>query len=481
MDGDEESVGKPAERSELTKEDSASTDETTNDAVDSALLTPTKKTTNLQAKSPTKPPGTLTPEGRRYRILYGELKQKYLAQCKTLEQMETSEKSNESSKPYVMKMCNDDIFVAKLKKGSKGPTKGCEISGCDKLDVDLIKCNMCGNLVCEECSGVKVSKLRLTMNQCKTLYFTCPSCDVQIRDNSDVNAYDVLKGKLEAMSEELGSCETANDKLQQQVKTLDEQQTSLKLLLEERETSLHETEAKLISVEQGAATSNNESTGTTSIEELISKRFDNIDKSIESLIDKKLAGVLSLPTTEKPDSGDANNKKTFAEKVGGTTDPLTAAFLNNKNQEMVHQRERERRSANLIIYGIKEESNDDQPEQDKAFISSLLEKIGVAQRPKQIFRLGKRGDDKTRPVKITMENEGEKDTIMARLGNLKNAEDAFRKVSIREDYTLEEREMVREMVKRAEAKNDAENTNEWKVRGTPKTGLKVVRITRRQR
>ena len=147
---------------------------------------------------------------------------------------------------------------------------------------------------------------------------------------------------------------------------------------------------------------------------------------------------------------------------------------------MVHQRERERRSANLIIYGIEEKSTDDPKEQDKDFISSLLEKIGVAQRPKQIFRLGKKGD-KTRPVKITMENEDDKDTIMARLGSLKNAEDMFRKVSVREDYTLEEREMVREMVKKAEAKNDADNTNEWKVRGTPKTGLKVVRITKRQR
>ena len=68
---------------------------------------------------------------------------------------------------------------------------------------------------------------------------------------------------------------------------------------------------------------------------------------------------------------------------------------------------------------------------------------------------------------------------MARLGNLKNAEEVYRKVSVREDYTQEEREMVREMVQKAEAKNAAENTNEWKVRGTPKSGLKVVRITKR--
>ena len=79
-----------------------------------------------------------------------------------------------------------------------------------------------------------------------------------------------------------------------------------------------------------------------------------------------------------------------------------------------------------------------------------------------------------------MASEADKDTIMARLGNLKNAEDVYRKVSIRDDYTLEEREMVREYVKKAEAKNASENTQEWKVRGTPKTGLRLVRITKRQ-
>ena len=147
---------------------------------------------------------------------------------------------------------------------------------------------------------------------------------------------------------------------------------------------------------------------------------------------------------------------------------------------MVQEQERGKRAANLIIYGINESSDEDQKEHDQNFVATLLDKIGVAQRPKQVFRLGQRTEGKSRPVKLVMETEADKDTIMARLGNLKNAEDAFRKVSIRDDYTLEEREMVREYVKNAEAKNAEENTQEWKFRGTPKTGLKVLRITKRQ-
>ena len=96
------------------------------------------------------------------------------------------------------------------------------------------------------------------------------------------------------------------------------------------------------------------------------------------------------------------------------------------------------------------------------------------------LRLGQRTEEKTRPVKLVMESENVKDTIMARLGNLKNAEDVFRKISVREDYSREEREMVQEMVKKAAEKNAVDNTQEWKVRVTPKTGLRLVRITKRQ-
>jgi hypothetical protein len=165
---------------------------------------------------------------------------------------------------------------------------------------------------------------------------------------------------------------------------------------------------------------------------------------------------------------------------GNVTDSLTTAFRNRKNEEIVNEAERERRSTNLIIYGVNEPSIESEKEDDQSFVSSLLDKIGVAQRPKHILRLGQRTEDKIRPVKLVMENENAKDTIMARLGNLKNAEDVFRKISVREDYSREEREMVQDMVRKAAEKNAAENTQEWKVRGTPKTGLRLVRITKRQ-
>ena len=44
---------------------------------------------------------------------------------------------------------------------------------------------------------------------------------------------------------------------------------------------------------------------------------------------------------------------------------------------------------------------------------------------------------------------------MSRLVNLKNAEDKYRKISIKDDYTLQERLLVKQYLKEADEKNKA--------------------------
>ena len=96
------------------------------------------------------------------------------------------------------------------------------------------------------------------------------------------------------------------------------------------------------------------------------------------------------------------------------------------------------------------------------------------------MRLGAFADNRIRPVKLIMESAEDKEQVQSRLINLKGAEEIYRKVSVRDDYTLKERELVKDMVKKANERNTAEETNAWKVRGTPKNGLRLVKITRRK-
>ena len=93
----------------------------------------------------------------------------------------------------------------------------------------------------------------------------------------------------------------------------------------------------------------------------------------------------------------------------------------------------------MILHGVSEISEAD----DKSYVKSLLGLIGVNIEPTEIIRLGKENDNgRFRPIKLMMSSIEHKNLILSRLVNLRNAEDKYRQISIKEDYTFEEREMV---------------------------------------
>ncbi len=510
------------------------------------------------------PKGNLTPDGRKYRLLHDELKVKYRElHAKNQDIQEKLKKSedllekfaieNESlrqekevlenrfsqetpdSRPAVMKMNNADIFIIKPKKSTKNPakpsTETCAISGCENNNSDLIKCNICGNAICEDCSSVKITKLRPIMNQCSTLYFICKCCDVAMREK-EADVYDQMKSQITAQKTELECCERQNEKLsvdanatqkvretcfkltdenkakslkidelqesirqknllhsgcngqinnlKQQTKTLTDHQESLRILLEERESSLHDTETKLVSLQQTSNT-NPASERDRNIEELINQRFDKIDKNIDALIEKKLAGSAS---NSQPSEHNGSNKS-FSAVVGGPTinENAVTAMVTSRNAEILEKQEQEKRINNIIIYGVTEQRVDDNvsiQEHDKEFFTSLLEAIDINVTPKQITRLGKEQAGKTRPVKVVLKSVADKGKIMSSLNKLKNVDEPIRGISVRDDYTIEERQLIKSMAEEAKRKNDNDNVTHWKVRGTPKNGLKVVKITTRK-
>ena len=134
-----------------------------------------------------------------------------------------------------------------------------------------------------------------------------------------------------------------------------------------------------------------------------------------------------------------------------------------------------------MIYGIDEGNEVDY---DNIYLKNLFTIIEMNHTsPTIAHRLGMRKPDGPRPMKITMESKNEKDKFMSQLGKLKYAGAEYKKISVTDDYTLEEREEIRRWVTLAKRKNetkDAENKGiksyAWKVRGTPKTGMRIVKI-----
>ena len=99
-------------------------------------------------------------------------------------------------------------------------------------------------------------------------------------------------------------------------------------------------------------------------------------------------------------------------------------------------------------------------------------------------RLGKREETKSRPIKIVMKSVDDKSLIMGNLDRLKNAPAQFKKINVTDDYTAEERQIIKNKLNEARNKTGAEGNGiyVYKVRGTPKkkNGLILKRFKKPQ-
>ena len=131
------------------------------------------------------------------------------------------------------------------------------------------------------------------------------------------------------------------------------------------------------------------------------------------------------------------------------------------------------RDQSIIIHGVQEGDRDDKQYITKFF--SILEMTHTGQLT--AHRLGMKQDNRQRPLKVTMKTLEEKEQLMSRLGLLWGAENEFKNISVTHDYTVGEREEIRRWVKMANQKTTNEASGYvWKARGTPKTGMRLIRL-----
>ena len=247
----------------------------------------------------------------------------------------------------------------------------------------------------------------------------------------------------------------------------------LQVRLTEREAELEETREILAQSEYTKTTTKKSvdedfldkvSTLVESKMKTLEEKFETMQKKMEQKNEEVKKVTLSFSDAVTKNL-DRNLDKTF----------LTSAIQDSKNTDRIIETERNKREKNLILHGVPEMSDTD----DKAYVKSLLALIGVNIEPTDIVRLGKENDNgRLRPIKLTMSSIEHKNLILSRLVNLRNAEDEYRRISIKEDYTFEERELVRNWKKKVDERNKAENSSEWRLRGDPKNGLRIVKINK---
>ena len=326
--------------------------------------------------------------------------------------------------------------------------KLCSNALCDAgTNVNMIRCSCCLKFMCENCSGAQIKNLRPIMEKCDSLYFLCTSCNNGIEPkNSNMNV-------------------SVNEKSEEQ-KTLTESAESVDIMFSKLESKLErfldeKLDAKL---------------------EAMNKFSETIAKEVKSSkegVEDKLEEVMVANKT----FADSVTNNTNANKV--STSPVVSDFRSiineQRNIELNEAKDKKIRAANVIIHGVTEPDSSDKDQCKKFnedFVSDFLQTVGVNVSSKTIYRLGKADSSKNRPIKLITGGESEKDDIMNNLKKLKNVE-KYRGISITEDYTINERDMIRARAEEAKTKNANEPSDSmftWKVRGTPKNGLFIKKF-----
>ena len=151
--------------------------------------------------------------------------------------------------------------------------------------------------------------------------------------------------------------------------------------------------------------------------------------------------------------------------------------------------ERERRSTNVIIFEVKESTSQgkrEREERDLGGILQLFKEIDVDLTLDNV-KLARREEEKKegtiRPLKVVFQSKEDRDKVLSKSFKLAKAkEDVWRKVSIKADLTLKQRNLERNLEKSAASKNllrskeEIEEGRAWKVVG--KRGEKVLRMVK---
>ena len=139
-----------------------------------------------------------------------------------------------------------------------------------------------------------------------------------------------------------------------------------------------------------------------------------------------------------------------------------------KVEEVAEERKSKLCATNIILHGITEEKD------EKKWVEELQKDLEIEIDSQYIGQIGFKKEFKLRPVKIYLKKIEDKQTIFHNLKKLNNYKEKYEGISITDDYTSAERNVIDESwAEKAKEKNQQENLDcefIWKVRGNPKKG-----------
>ena len=219
------------------------------------------------------------------------------------------------------------------------------------------------------------------------------------------------------------------------------------------------------------------------IEEKLTRGIQSLKADLEKIISKR------YEVQEKPTSSNTEQVLDYSKAIQKTGYQQTATenFRDiarmAKLEELEEENQKRLRQNNIVIHG-KKENESNTSGSDEEFVNALLKELCVgAVKAKFMVRIGKIENGKARPLKVTFHNENDKVKVLDNLKQLKGKSE-FGGISIKEDFTISERNLVKKYVQKANGKNQSEPVDSeyvWRVRGSPKNRLFLKKVMKERK
>ena len=157
-------------------------------------------------------------------------------------------------------------------------------------------------------------------------------------------------------------------------------------------------------------------------------------------------------------------KETYASKVKVIKpqirkDDIMGAMKKAMAESAKDTQEKEYRAYNVLIFNAKESGDADRKKRithDTELIEGLLTVMKVQPIPniEKVVRLGKKQENNARPLRFRVKTLEEKAEIMANLYKLGDADTQYKEMTVRHDLTHDQREELREVVKKAKEQTE---------------------------
>lgn len=349
-----------------------------------------------------------------------------------------------------------------------------------KKEDKAVSCEICNLWFHISCENVTAEQYKfLAKEENSRIHWFCSDCEEDSINNAKVLHH--LKSRQDRYEEEL---EIMNRDLQVIKQDVQKQNESLKSKISKQDlTDLEE----LISQKMDTL----ETKVMNQVEERFNKDNSNSKPAKDELLTIIECKMAEFEVKHSEKNPEPKWSDIVAKEVDNKMTTINEDFvviqksITETKSRLTEDKDRESRTRNIIIYRVSEASgtNEEKQKLDKEFCKNLIEDVLEIDFDNQdltkVIRLGKRVDNKDRPLLIQCKEKSLKNAIMESLFKLKNAESKFKDISVTHDMTKQDRSECKLLVDEAKKKQSEEKGEYiWRVRGNPGE-LKVVKINKK--